>query len=198
MKKLFILLAVLGLIGCGINDNTSGSEGNTTSSVEETFLSETDLFKLISSKVEEEYNLNEDISFSETLHADEHSFIKFWFTDKDDVLYEGVAYSITDGEDWRIEQYETWKVNKNFSFTNHSLIAPLGDGTNRDFKVISGYINDSNISQIRVTNRNSTMKVLSVDGRKTYMDYLIGNIEYLKSIVAVDKKGNVIYEYRWD
>ncbi|MCM3079116.1 hypothetical protein [Brevibacillus invocatus] len=196
---LFLLLSFSILItGCN-NSNGNGiyhQEASTVQTTDIKIYTESDLTNLIDKKVKDNHMIKEKVRITEILHDEKSTFVKFIF-EENKTLFEGIAYAEQIQEEgWRLEHFNVLEVDKEPPFTHHEYVAGLNDGTARDFKIISGYINELNITEIRIEYRNSEMKVIKIgENQKTYMDYVIGDIGSIKEIIGLDEKGIVIYKY---
>ena len=111
-------------------------------------------------------------------------------------MFEGVAYVTQEQDAWKLKQLAVLPVDSKSPFTHHEYASALNDGTNRGFKIVSGYINQPKITEIRIIYADSEMKVIMIGkNQKTYLDYVIGDTGRIKEIWALDDTGKMIYKY---
>lgn len=96
---------------------------------------------------------------------------------------------------YKLNEIDIAKVDLKAPFTKHTIILSLNDG--RDCILIGGYINDKSINEVHIEYKNSAVNVIKIDqNQNTYMNYMIGDIKYIKEVVGFNET-NKVYSYEF-
>ncbi|MDH7577739.1 MAG: hypothetical protein QHH75_07905 [Bacillota bacterium] len=203
-RLVFIILTLVivkGLFGCGFpfkNDiDLSDSKSSTNkldvgNTVSDSSNYERDIIDLIKKYLERDFGAD-DLTIKEISNHDNSSFVIFLIK-KGNTLYEGLAYIEKDHEFYKLNDIDIAEVDLNVPFTKHTLGVLLKDG--RDCMIMGGYINNKNIKEIHIEYKNNTTNVIKIGkNQNTYMDYIIGQSDYVKEIIGFKENYEVIYSY---
>jgi hypothetical protein len=68
----------------------------------------------------------------------------------------------------------------------------------QSLRIISGYINDLTIREIRIAFMDNTVTVLKTgQGQQTYTEYVLGKVSKVEKITAFNENNEVVYSYMW-
>lgn len=192
MKRFFILIYLLFLsillTGCTmVTDSQS-----TIKTEKETKNYETDIATLIQKNTKNEY---QDLNIKEIITNNNSSFVLFLINNKQNILYEGLAYIEKEDKMYKLVEMDIAQADNNTPFTRHSFVVPLADG--RNCILLGGIINDKNIKEIQFEYKDNTIKVLKIgENQNTYLEYIIGDIGSVKEINGYDNSNSLIYFYK--
>jgi hypothetical protein len=189
IKRFFILIYLLSLsillTGCTISQSTTKTEKATTKY-------ETDIATLIQKNTNNEY---QDLIIKEINTNNNSAFVLFLVNNKQNVLYEGLAYIEKEDNLYKLVETDLAQADINTPFTRHSVVVTLADG--RNCILLGGIINDKNIKEIQFEYKDNTIKVLKIgENQKTYLEYIIGDIGSVKEIIGYDNNNSLIYSYK--
>ncbi|WP_347487888.1 hypothetical protein ABDB91_11650 [Desulfoscipio sp. XC116] len=204
MSKIFtailLLLGLVQLFGCSIfngkspNDsNNSTIKINDTNHVIDSSNYEKDIIELIKNNIKNDFE-NTDLTIKEINPVENYSFVIFLIK-QNNILHEGLACIEKEHKFYKLNEMDIAKVDLKAPFTKHTIISSLNDG--RDYILIGGYINDENINEVHIEYKNSAVNVIEIgQNQNTYMNYMIGDIKYIKEIVGFNET-NKIYSYEF-
>lgn len=135
----------------------------------------------------------ESLKIEEIVDENNSTFVHFLVNN--DTLHEGLAYLAKEDNLYNLVEIDIAETDLNIPFTKHILSVLLKDG--RNCRLIGGYINDKVIEEIHLEYQNNTIKVIKIGAdQKTFLEYIIGDVDSLKAIIAYDKHMNEIFSYK--
>ncbi|WP_103109186.1 hypothetical protein [Brevibacillus reuszeri] len=199
IRIVLIFFLAVTLFGCSkAADNYEANDkyvATTIATSDIKIYKEPDLLTLLDKKVKDDHTIKDNVRITEVLHDERSSFVKFVF-EENTTLIEGVAYVTQEQDAWKLEQLAVLPVDSKSPFTHHEYASALNDGTNRGFKIVSGYINEPKIKEIRIIYADREMRVIMIGkNQKTYIDCVIGDTGSIKEISALDDTGKTIFKY---
>lgn len=192
-----IIILLLGLLGCSfLNKNDSSSFENNTKSdnaIIDSSNYELSIKDLIKKSIEKDFE-NFKLTIKEINTFENYSFVIF-LLEKKNILYEGLACIEKEQKFYKLNEIDIAKADLKTPFTKHTLGLSLRDG--RNCRLIGGYINDKSIKEICIEYKNNSVNIIKIGQKQnTYMDYIIGDINYVKEIVGFNVNNKEIYSYK--
>ena len=181
---IIIFLIIFGVIiaGCSSLDNKTITQSSSF---------ENDINTLIKNNLQG-YK-TESLKIGNIANVDSSTFVEFMVNN--DKLNEGLAYIEKEDNSYKLIDIDITEADLKTPFTRHMLGIALKDG--RNCRLIGGYINNNDIKEIHFEYKDNTLKVIKIGSdQKSFLEYIIGDVDSLKYIIGYDENGNVVYSFK--